>query len=77
MKKVLYKYGIIIIFSGFVNIMILYLQRPRPHSTLGIERQLNYESNSSSSEDMNKEPAWIKGPDWTRHSSQTSEESEL
>ncbi|KAL4222826.1 Partitioning defective 3 [Mactra antiquata] len=57
------------------NLVDLSKQRPRPHSTLGIERGPPH-SNSSSSEDLNKEPAWIHGPDWTRHASQTSEESE-
>ncbi|XP_045168371.2 partitioning defective 3 homolog isoform X3 [Mercenaria mercenaria] len=59
------------------NLIDLSKQRPRPHSTLGIERGSPPGSNSSSSEDMSKEPAWIHGPDWTRHASQTSEESEL
>lgn len=51
-------------------------QRPRPHSTLGIERGSPTGSNSSDSEDQ-REPAWLHGPDWTRHASQASDESEL
>ncbi|KAH3721434.1 hypothetical protein DPMN_064358 [Dreissena polymorpha] len=52
---------------------IFFFQRPRPHSTLGIE----HGSPSESSDEENKEPAWIKGPDWNRHPSQASDESEL
>jgi len=33
-------------------------------------------SDSNSSDEGGKEPAWIQGPDWTRHASQTSVESE-
>ncbi|WAQ93977.1 PARD3-like protein [Mya arenaria] len=49
--------------------------RPRPHSTLGIER--SSPTSSASSEEGNPEPAWLKGPDWTRHPSQTSDDSGL
>lgn len=56
-------------------IMTVTLQRPRPHSTIGIERGSPTDSNSS--DEGGKEPAWLQGPDWTRHASQTSEDSEL
>ena len=57
--------------------MSLHFQKPRPHSSIGFGKRSPSGSASSSSEDINKEPAWLKGPDWTRHASQTSVESEL
>ncbi|XP_052798357.1 partitioning defective 3 homolog isoform X4 [Mya arenaria] len=57
------------------NLIDLSKQRPRPHSTLGIER--SSPTSSASSEEGNPEPAWLKGPDWTRHPSQTSDDSGL
>ena len=62
-------------FHIYIYISKLHLQGQRSNSSSGIERHSSYHSNSSSSEDLNREPAWLQGPDWAnRHASVTSEE---